>query len=836
MKLKMLFLGLFVSLSVFGQQKIDNLETKVFTNKTTATFNTSLSGVAKLTSGLLSAGTVSNSDIDSAAAIAYSKFASMATGQVLLGNAGVPTATTLSGGATVGATGVVTLGNSAVITQLLTGYTSGAGTVSASDSILGAIQKLDGNNTLNGAYLKSTSPHITTSLGAVDFRNGAGVDTANVFRIQNIAGNPTALFTGAGEATVKALRFTDPLSSRVTGVTSDLASLVQFIGAESTNTWSTGNNATVMGGGTLQGSFVKVSNGQLKGVESYRFTQAAGSLNDYWCTPVIDVPTAYKNVTLYYPTTYTYNGSNAEILPSIYDVTNSSTTTVPLNSTTGLDAALNISTSFYYATIPSATNQVRLCYQVKTLNSGKAFNFIDLGLTKTLSQFGVLSNYNSIDATLVTITSNFTNSTTTAWVTRRGDRAYFEGIVLLSGTPGAADLQLTLPSGYVIDINKVPNSANLRNTFGIAWIYDSSPGLTYYGQVRGTGTTTVQINRPIVSTSGQSAAVDNVNPITFASSDSIMFKFDVPIVGWQGTNASVASTLDQVSSDTMTFSFKSTAIVDSDPVGTYNTYSYAANSNTPVICGTAPTTVPSNANGAYIFAKAYNVASNCSTSISRFDFFVGKNLKSYNAFAYGNTGKVTPLNYMLASVGTTDIYGSTVTYSETTGILSIESAISPTTANTVRRTGASQSGTYPTNAYFTFSASKTPSLASLPILGNNYTPGLNDGIRIEPFMVDFGTTNGTTPCTASPCSYLNQIGNAVNSITRSSSGAYVINVGKTYTKLKCVGSVFSDGAVGSATMETATCSTCNGLNFYTRDSNTDALSDARGTLSCMGQL
>ncbi len=39
----------------------------------------------------------------------------------------------------------VTLSNSAVIAKLLTGYTSGAGSITSSDSILTAIQKLDGN-------------------------------------------------------------------------------------------------------------------------------------------------------------------------------------------------------------------------------------------------------------------------------------------------------------------------------------------------------------------------------------------------------------------------------------------------------------------------------------------------------------------------------------------------------------------------------------------------------------------------------------------------------------------------------------------------------------------
>lgn len=55
-----------------------------------------------------------NADINSSAAIAYSKLASMSTGQVLLGNAGTPTATTISGDAAIGATGTLTIANSAI--------------------------------------------------------------------------------------------------------------------------------------------------------------------------------------------------------------------------------------------------------------------------------------------------------------------------------------------------------------------------------------------------------------------------------------------------------------------------------------------------------------------------------------------------------------------------------------------------------------------------------------------------------------------------------------------------------------------------------------------------
>ena len=55
------------------------------------------------------------------------------------------TGVAVSGEATIANTGAVTLSNAAVIAKVLTGFTSGAGTVSASDSILTAIQKLNGN-------------------------------------------------------------------------------------------------------------------------------------------------------------------------------------------------------------------------------------------------------------------------------------------------------------------------------------------------------------------------------------------------------------------------------------------------------------------------------------------------------------------------------------------------------------------------------------------------------------------------------------------------------------------------------------------------------------------
>ena len=65
------------------------------------------------------------------------------------GNAGTVTNPNLTGQVTTSGL-VATVANSAVIGKVLTGYTSGAGTVAATDTILQAIQKLDGNVSAGG--------------------------------------------------------------------------------------------------------------------------------------------------------------------------------------------------------------------------------------------------------------------------------------------------------------------------------------------------------------------------------------------------------------------------------------------------------------------------------------------------------------------------------------------------------------------------------------------------------------------------------------------------------------------------------------------------------------
>lgn len=105
-----------------------------------------------------------------------------------------------------------TVANSAVIAKVLTGFTSGAGIVSATDSLLSAVEKLDANvnaktSTTQEGYNVSTSPQITTDATrkAVVIKNGDALDTDNVLVIKNIAGTDKFKVTGDGDITANKL-------------------------------------------------------------------------------------------------------------------------------------------------------------------------------------------------------------------------------------------------------------------------------------------------------------------------------------------------------------------------------------------------------------------------------------------------------------------------------------------------------------------------------------------------------------------------------------------------------------------------------------------------------
>lgn len=96
--------------------------------------------------------------------------------------------TALTGEVTASGPGSVsaTVSNAAVIAKVLTGYVSGAGTVSATDSILSAIQKLNGN-----------AAALVTGVSSVFGRTGAVVATSGDYTTAQVTESGNLYFTNA---------------------------------------------------------------------------------------------------------------------------------------------------------------------------------------------------------------------------------------------------------------------------------------------------------------------------------------------------------------------------------------------------------------------------------------------------------------------------------------------------------------------------------------------------------------------------------------------------------------------------------------------------------------
>lgn len=779
-----------------------------------------------------------NADINSSASIAYSKLASIPTGSILLGNAGVPTVTALSGGATVGATGVVTLGNSAVITQLLTGYVSGAGTVSASDSILQAIQKLDGNSS-NASVIARTLTGYTAGAGTVSSSDSI------LSAIQKVDGNDAlkvlkSTVTAKGDLIgATASSTVSPVAVGADGYTligdsnnskglsyrqqnPDVSQVVQFTAVENINTWSTGNNASIMGGGSIAGTFAKETSTPF-GIwgSSYKFTQASGSLNDYWCSPTVSLPSQFKGPTLYFSTPYVYNGSSGDIQAYIYDATNS--VTYPLNNIQTFDAANSAIVAISSTSFPSTVNSVRLCYQVKVANNGKILSYVNTQLGTSLNQFGSISNYNFSDTVDFTpiFSAGFNTPTVTSAKWWRMGEFFYAKVKFTTTSVSGTVATMNLPSGLVTD------SSYSTYEYG-GWVAKGNAQAITNNIIVAPSSTTVGFSGQ--GSTNASLTSYNVNDIFAATTAYSALIGPIKIQGWSGSSPGVSAPSQQLSSDTISFAFKSSAISSTDPIGTFNTYKKATSQgSSPTLCTTAPTqtTASMNANGIFLTGTAYNAASSDATP-SAVEIYVGPNLKATTVDAYFGTAKTTPLVVTEMTNTTSAQYGAQVTYNQVTGILRIEVGDNYSSATTTRNF-KDQGSVDRATGYFVFNTSTIPSIAAIPQIGNAYYPGLTKGQLLLQSKVAFGTTNSTTDCSTNPCLLFNPQGNLISTIGRTGGGIYSVVLNNTCAVARCEVNGYH-GAVGNGTCGGYGVSTSS--NTVIVNTSTSATTDCYGLMTC----
>jgi hypothetical protein len=207
---------------------------------TTATSaNTASAIVARDGSGNFSAGTITATLTGNVTGSLTGNVTGNVTGSSgsCTGNAATVTTNANLTGDVTSVGNATTLTNAPVIAKVLTGYTSGAGTVSATDTILQAIQKLNGNDATNANLTGDVTSvgNATTYAATVPIlKGGTGQTTANAAL--------NALLPAQGSASGKALTSNGTDASWVAAPTNTLAQYNADVGDSSNARTATNTN------------------------------------------------------------------------------------------------------------------------------------------------------------------------------------------------------------------------------------------------------------------------------------------------------------------------------------------------------------------------------------------------------------------------------------------------------------------------------------------------------------------------------------------------------------------------------------------------------------------
>jgi len=244
-----------------------------------------------------------------------------------------------------------------------------------------------------------------------------------------------------------------------------------------------------------------------------------------------------------------------------------------------------------------------------------------------------------------------------------------------------------------------PSAAIFVNNILVAQSYAQNIS-AYWASASWSGIVEAGIQFSFYNNSGNNTDQQKISVLATALSDQILtapetFSTDTASLTYAGSASYTLSTLQNA------------------PVGTFITFTYAANTNTRTqTVNTAPTQFASgsgdaNANGIQIFTRAFNATSSAAQPAA-IAIQIGKGLKGKSLDLYKNTGKSIAGSIDYAFSGATASYGiAQINYSEITGILYVDSGWSISSSASLalyRFSDASEQS----SGYLVINASKNP--------------------------------------------------------------------------------------------------------------------------------
>ena len=317
-----------------------------------------------------------------------------------------------------------------------------------------------------------------------------------------------------------------------------------------TSKFSTGNNITFDGGGSLAGTFsISTTAADLiRDTKVFKLVgdaTAGNNTNDYIAADPENIPQGYRGRWLVGKIQYKWDGSDDLIKWVVKDTTNTAILTTEQETIKTSAGANDIAKEFNFVFFcPSDCEQVEIGPQVITGESSKILIWDDSIITPNLvtdKELGIITDWESFTPT----GSWTTNVTYTGFKKRIGDTAHYKIKITLSGATDSSTLEINVADG-TIDTGKLTAQTSGQGRLGDATILDSGTQ-EYMAIIAYQSTSNVE-----VAYFNDSAALEAVTPVsdvapfTFASGDTVEVNFSVPIVGWDAQTEHIVSATNNV--------------------------------------------------------------------------------------------------------------------------------------------------------------------------------------------------------------------------------------------------------------------------------------------------